>query len=103
MRFVMTNSNSLSIPAVMLLGLTLSVTARTPSSCVPLATYCKVEESQTTSRNQVALEYTVESPRTQALNLYGVQTDFSSEERKTYRNVLREKSIETGINLFDFL
>ena len=60
---------------------------------------------QTTSSNRIAEEYVFnfeeENPRLLALQLYGEQSNYTQDERITYKAMLSQKSQEVGINIFD--
>lgn len=104
----MMSSNSLSIPACVLL-LT-SLTISNPSSgiannlalsyiCHPEAVY------ETISSNPISQSYakslTSDDAKNEALELYGIQSNFTSEEQASYRDMLTKHSKNLGMNMFD--
>lgn len=102
------NNYALTIPAMLLIGLTLSV----PSADVSItdtASCLQSVEYQTTSSNFIADEYanaltikhTHKSLKREAFDLFGEQSNFSPDERKLYWTVLERDSVNVGVNIFD--
>lgn len=103
-------SNSLSMPVR---AATVLLTCLTMSNTSPYVEYgpstlktILQSDYQTTSSNPITekyeFKYRTKSPRLEALELFGVQSNFTLNEQKTYRTVLAQKSKEVGINIFDF-
>lgn len=62
---------------------------------------------QTTSIDRTASMYQndfiSQSPRDEALALFGAQESYTDAERETYWSVINAKSIDTAVNIFDLL
>lgn len=60
---------------------------------------------QTTSVDSTAAKYTekyeTKTPKEEAFALFGVQTNFSAAEKKTYWDAIHARSENTSINVFD--
>ena len=54
-----------------------------------------------TSINLIAKEFNVANPKADALALFGVQSNFSPDEQKTYASMLERNSEKVGINISD--
>lgn len=102
----MSSSNALTMPLTLMLGLSLSMAPAGTLSNVPSTLNYHIESTyQTTSLNTIAQEFgkTSREPRQDAFSLFGVQSNFSIEEQKTYRAMLKENSHSVGINIFDLI
>ena len=104
----MATSSSLSIPALIIsAGLTLSsFNALYEEDNVSIAfSFSEIAIYQTTSSNPLAeeyvLEYGDEKPRQAALELFGVQSNYTYDERETYRKMLAQDAVDVGVNIFD--
>lgn len=100
----MSGSNALTMPLTLMLGLSLSISPAGSLTNVPPTLSYHIESSyQTTSLNAVAQEFgkTSVDPRHDAMALFGMQSNFSHEEQKTYRAMLKQNSHSVGINIFD--
>ena len=100
----MTNSNALTVPmVVMLLSCALSGPATNLyNNTIPSLNYQIESIYQTTSINPIAKEFNVINPRTEALDLFGIQSNFTPDEQDTYMRMLKRNSEKIGINVFDF-
>lgn len=102
----MSSSNALTMPLTLMLGLSLSMVPTGNTSNMPSTLSYHIESVyQTTSLNTVAQEFgkTSRDPRQDAISLFGLQSNFSVEEQKTYRAMLKENSRSVGINIFDLV
>ena len=98
----MMNSNALTVPLALLLGWTLSAPNVTLSENITPTFNCCIESSyQTTSINLIAKEFNIANPKADALALFGVQSNFSPDEQKTYASMLERNSEKVGINISD--
>ncbi len=98
----MMNSNSLTVPLVLLIGCTLSgPVVNLSDNAIPALNYCIESSYQTTSINPIAKEFSITNPRADALDLFGIQSGFSPDEQKTYISMLERNSEKVGINISD--
>lgn len=102
---VSSSSTSFTMPTmslVLLLGLGLSATTvGSADAMLPSFSYPIERSYKTTSFNAIANEFSPVSPRDEALELFGVQSNFTPDEQETYRAMLKQKSQKIGKNIFD--
>lgn len=101
-------SNATTLPAIVLVaGMSLSTISspQSQSTSILPVNIPQVSIYQTTSPNHIAEEYRFifeeENPRLSASQLYGVQSNYTLDERSTYRAMLAQNSQDAGINIFD--
>lgn len=95
----MMNSNALTVPLVLLIGWTLSPPASF-NNLTPTFNYYIESPYQTTSINPIANDYSIINPKADALDLFGMQSNFSPDEQETYVHMLERNSENIGINIF---
>lgn len=102
---VSSNSTSLTVSTVslvLLLGLGLSTQTAEPATVMfPSFSYYGDRVYETTSLNAIANGFISLSPRDEALQLFGVQSNFTPDERETYKSMMKQKSQKIGKNIFD--
>lgn len=103
-------SNTTTLPAIVLVaGMSLSTISspQPQSNSILSVNIPQVSTYQTTSPNRIAEEYGFifeeENPRLLAFQLYGVQSNYTPDERSTYRAMLAQNSQDAGINIFDLI
>jgi hypothetical protein len=103
----MLQSSTFTIPLLTLVATT-SI-AVTPPKPVPYRAANAREEnmyhtiSANNRMNEFAAPMTVNNVKSDAMNLYGDQSNFTADERRTYESVMERKSVSTGLNIFDIL
>lgn len=95
----MMNSNALTVPLALLIGWTLSPPAAIFNNLTPTFNYYIESPYQTTSINPIANDYSIINPKADALDLFGIQSNFSLDEQETYVRMLEQNSKNTGINI----
>lgn len=108
-RFTMTISNTLTVPAVILASITLSLASAhlTQSSVAQLHIQPEngIFQTATSADNQIAQSfnniYITKISKKEALMLFNTQSNFTAEELDSYKKMIKSHSIPVGINVFD--
>jgi len=105
----MTISNTLTVPAVILASITLSLASAhlTQSSVAQLHIQPEngIFQTATSADNQIAQSfnniYITKISKKEALMLFNTQSNFTAEELDSYKKMIKSHSIPVGINVFD--
>jgi len=103
----MIQSNTLTLPFLAIIATT-SLSVTQPVN-IPPNVPASIEEGiyQTTSVNSITNKFiepiSSADLREKAIMLFGKQSSFTHQERMTYEEVMRKKSVSTGLNIFDLL